>query len=133
MQPKIFSNRTFAAVTRGTFRFRPLLIAAYFAAAGCFSYQPATLNAPNGELPAGVRIIRSDSSVVVLAVAQVIGDTIRGFRENSTVPVMIPVNDVRAVESARLMPIETIGAVTAGAWITYWITNKIKGKRMRRI
>jgi hypothetical protein len=100
--------------------------------AGCFDYQPVPLNSPTGELPGGVRITRSDSSMVVLAVAQVIGDTIRGFRENSTVRVLIPVSDVLAVETARVMPVETVAVATAGALFMYWITKKIRNSGIRR-
>ncbi|MEX2180444.1 MAG: hypothetical protein WD771_00230 [Gemmatimonadaceae bacterium] len=102
-------------------------------ASACFAYQPVAAPPAPGALPEGVRITRDDGSVVVLAVAEIKADTIRGFRENSTFRVVIPMADVRLMEVLRLQPRETAIGVAIGVGVTAWIVFRIANRRSRPV
>jgi len=84
---------------------------------GCAVYQPLDPTPTSGDLPADVRITRTDGSTVTLAVSQISGDTLRGFRENSTQRVHIPVSEVRAISVKRIDKKESMLAIAGVAAI----------------
>ena len=95
---------------------------------GCAVYQPVTPIPTSGDLPRNVRITRRDGSMVTLAVAQVAGDTIRGFRPNSTLRVHIPVTDVAQIAVPRIDKKESalalVGVAGLALVMTLWVRQR---------
>lgn len=95
---------------------------------GCAVYQPLTPMPTSGNLPPDVRITRTDGSTVTLASSQIAGDTIRGFRANSTQRVHIAVAEVSQIAVQRIDRAETVRALIGVAAIavvmTLWIRQR---------
>ena len=95
---------------------------------GCAAYAPMSEVPASGDLPRDVRITQRDGTVMNLAVAQVAGDTIRGFRPNSTVRVHIAVADVAQVEVPRIDRSETalalVGVAGLALVMTLWVRQR---------